>query len=98
MKDPFPGPEDDYLVVSARVENFFVTREVGTRVIEAVNARDPERWVRFGDLHGLEVSVRVDLIDYVRECTAEQHGSWRAFRRARRLEQKEDRRPWEDDD
>ncbi|MBI4500203.1 MAG: hypothetical protein HY700_03485 [Gemmatimonadetes bacterium] len=44
------------------------------------------------------VRVRTNLIESIRECTGAQRAGARAFYRARRLEEKADRKPWEDDD
>lgn len=93
-----PTPEGDFFVVAVKYEDFFVTRETAERILRDLDARAPPRWLRFTDVNGSRVCIRGDLIDYVRECTAAQRTAERAFRRARRLEEKADRRPWEDDD
>lgn len=91
-------PEDDFYVVAYEYDEFYVTREVANRVLRELEARKPPRWIRFTDIYGSVVSVRSQRIDHVREWTVAQRASARAFRRARRQEEKADRRPWEDDD
>jgi hypothetical protein len=91
-------PEDDYFVVAYVFEDFYVTREVAERIVRELDAPTPPRWIRFTDVHGSYVTVRSQRIDHVREWTAGQRQSARAFRRAREQEEKTDRRPWEDDD
>lgn len=91
-------PEEDFYVIAYEYDEFYVTRDVAARVLSELGARRPPRWIRFTDVHGSEVSVRSQKIDHVREWTVAQRDSARAFRRARRQEEKADRRPWEDED
>jgi hypothetical protein len=91
-------PEEDYFVVAHDCAFFYVTREVAERILVDLQADVPPRWLRFTDVSGSSVCVRTRLIDYVRECTQAQRAAQREFRRARRLEEKADRRPWEEDD
>jgi hypothetical protein len=56
------------------------------------------RWIEFTDPSGSAVRIRTRLIECVRECTESQRAAAREFRRARRREDKAERRPWEDDD
>jgi hypothetical protein len=103
LKDHFDAsderpPDDDYYVVSQRFEDFYVTREVAERIMAELQASEPPAWIRFTDVYGSSVCVRSCWIDNVRECTVAQRASERQFLRARRLEEKADRRPWEDDD
>lgn len=92
-----PQPSGDYFEVTARYEDFYVTRVVAERILRELAAERPRRWIRFRDLTGSSVCVRSGLIEHVRERTAAQRASEREFRRARQQEEKDDRRPWEDD-
>ena len=103
LKDRFQEPEEnapeqDFHVVAYEFEEFYVTREEAERILRELYASTPPRWIRFTDVNGSMVSVRSARIDHVREWTAAQRESQRAFRRELRREEKSDRRPWEDDD
>jgi hypothetical protein len=93
-----PQPAEDYYVIEARCDTFYVRREVAEGVLEALRRAWPPRWIEFVDLAGSGVRLRTRLIDCVQECTGAQRAAAREFRRARRREEKADRRPWEDDD
>jgi hypothetical protein len=66
--------------------------------IAQLESNEAPAWIRFTDMYGSSVCVRSYLIDNVRECTVAQRASEQQFERARRLEEKADRRPWEEDD
>jgi hypothetical protein len=102
LKDRFDEPEEsepeqDFHVVACVFEEFYVTREEAERILRELDARTPPRWIRFTDVNGSRISVRSVRIDHVQEWTATQRASDRAFRRARRREEKADRRLWDDD-
>lgn len=90
-------PEEDFFVVGSEAGYFYVTRETAGCIFKQLARRPPPRWIVFRDLAGSQVRVRRDKLEAVYECTAEQRARERAFRRARKLEEKQDRRPWEDD-
>lgn len=98
--EPFEdqAPANDFYVVVYGWSVFYVTREVADRILRDLDARSPPRWIRFTDLSGSRVSVRSARISFVFESTFAQRAAERAFDRARRLEEKADRRPWEDED
>jgi hypothetical protein len=103
LKDVFEQPEgeqaeDDYYVVDTRWEEFYVTRVSADRILRDLDASPAPEWIRFMDIYGSRVCLRCEAINFVRECTVAQRASERQFRRARRLEARADRRPWEDDD
>ena len=91
-------PEEDFFVVAYEYDEFYVTRDVAERILRELDAREPPQWIRFTDIHGATVGVRSRRVDHIRECSGAQRASERAFRRARRREEKADRRPWEDED
>lgn len=91
-------PADNFYVVVYGWSAFYVTREVADGVLRDLDARPPPRWIRFTDLSGSSVMVRSARISYVFESTLAQRAAERAFDRARRLEEKADRRPWEDEE
>jgi hypothetical protein len=55
------------------------------------------RWLTFTDLWGARCRIRRLDVDKITESTPAVRAAGRAFRRARKLEDKADRRPWEDD-
>ena len=91
-------PESDYWEVVADGEWFCVTRDTALELMRHLARLRPPRWLRFQDLFGSEVRVLSRDVARISERTAAQRAAQRDFRRARRREVKEDRRPWEDDD
>lgn len=91
-------PEQDYWVVASQYEDFYVTREVAEGVMRELDRPLLRRWIHFVDVNGSRVRVLSKRIDQVREWTKDQRAADREFRRTRRLEEKAERRPWEEDD
>jgi hypothetical protein len=103
LKDFFNDPQepesqDDFYVVEKRYGSFAVSRQTAVEIERVLDQSPPPRWVVFRDLNGSRHRVLVEHISRISESTAEQRAADRAFDRARRLEDKRDRRPWEDDD
>ncbi|MFN2564620.1 MAG: hypothetical protein ABR499_06350 [Gemmatimonadaceae bacterium] len=94
-------PEDsygDFYVVAGVFGSACVTRETA-EYIEAVLGRWwLPTWIEFRDRAGSHIRVRTRSIRSIVESTAAQRAADRRLDRARRLEEKADRRPWEDDD
>ena len=102
LKENFDQPDervpvDDYYVIVCGYQRFSVTRETADRILRDLDATTLPRWVRFIDVHGSRFCLRSRLIHFVFESTADQRASEREFERARDLEEKADKRPWEDD-
>ena len=98
FQDPEPeSPEGDFWVVESRWDTFHVSRETVQAVERALDRFWRPRWVVFTDLFGARRRVLTRTIDRVSECTSAQRTAIREFERARRLEEKADRRPWEED-
>lgn len=91
-------PDEEFYIVGGEAGYFYVSRETAERIARALERRRPPRWIVFQDLSGSEVRVRPGKLDAVYESTAEQRARERAFNRARKLEEKRDRRLWEDDE
>jgi hypothetical protein len=103
LKDFFDQPseperEDDFFEIESYCDTFAVSRDTAIDVERRLDQLPPPRWVVFRDLSGARHRVLASQICRVSESTAAQRAAGRAFRRARRLEEKADRRPWEDDD
>ncbi len=103
LKDYFEEPEDvpaldSYFVVQSEWDSYVVTRETATAILAQLRRLIRPRWLHFTDHVGSAVHVRTALVEAVFESTTAQRQGERDFRRARKLEEKTDRRPWEDDD
>ena len=91
-------PEGDYWIVETTTSFVMVSAETA-RVIERLLARFwRPRWLAFRELNGAYRRLRTEVIESIYECTVKQRAYGRAFDHDRRLEEKADRRPWEDYD
>ncbi len=90
------GP-GDYFVVSAEGGIWYVSTQMARFIGAALDATPPVRWVKFVDLTGARVCVRVREIGCVYQSTADQREAERAFGRALRQERKGDR-SWDEDE
>jgi len=95
---PEPEPQNDYFEIETHCETFAVSRETAIDVERRLDQLPPPRWIVFHDLAGARQRVLAAQIYRISECTAAQRAADREFRRLRRMEEKKDRRPWEDDD
>jgi len=93
-----PPPAEDYYEVDTACELFYVNADVAEWLVACMRRRWPPRWITFTDLDGSTVTIRSRLVRCLRERTGSQRAAARAFRRARRQEDKAERRPWEDDE
>lgn len=97
--DPLePEPPDDYYEIRSYFGFCVVSRETASEIERCLDQLPPPRWIVFCDLSGSRHRVQTPLIYRITESTAAQRAADRAFDRARRLEEKQDRRPWEDDE
>jgi hypothetical protein len=87
----------DYLVVDARPAYWYVSPEMARAIEASLNATPVPVWITFVDLTGARVRVRARTIECVYHSTAEQRALWRAFRRARRAEWK-DEPDWDEEE
>jgi len=90
-------PYGDFVVVSGPFGSLCVTGDVARDIERMLDRRWRPRWVVFRDRVGSRVRVRTNEIRLVVESTAAQRAGDRRLDRARRKEEKADRRPWEDD-
>ena len=98
FKEPDPqSPESDFYVISGDCGYYYVTQETAARIERCLGRVWVPRWVTFTDLSGSQVRIRARLIHCVFESTVAQRAYDREFERARKLEEKADRRPWEED-
>ena len=93
-------PEGDYWIVETRTSFVVVSAETARAIERSLTRfwRWRRRWLAFRELNGAYRRLRAEVIESVYECTATQRAYGRAFDRDRRLEEKADRRPWEDYD
>ena len=87
----------DYWIVCSEVGNIVVSREVAAEVGRSLEAPASPVWMAFQDLFGSEYRIRMDRIEAVWECTAEQRRKNRRFWNERRRESDSERRPWDDE-
>ena len=95
---PEPEGEDDYFVIESTYDWFAVSKETANDVVQQLDQRPPPRWLTFRSLTGAWNRLLASQVYKIAECTAAQRAASRAFWRARKLEAKADRRPWEEDD
>ncbi len=99
----FEEPEDvpavdDFFVVVATAGYYVITPDAAEQVAALLRRFPRPRWLRFTDHVGSAIHLRADTVLAVVQSTTAQRQGERDFRRARKLEEKTDRRPWEDDD
>jgi hypothetical protein len=86
-----------YFAVRGDFGVFYVTPTMAERIERALDRRDVAQWLKFTDWVGSRVRVRAVQVRAIVEITPEQRAGERKFERALRLEEKADRRAWEDD-
>ena len=91
-------PEGDYWILETRSEYWVISEDTARAIERALTRLWCPRWIAFIDKSGGRRRVRTELIESVFESTTAQRAYRRAFDRERRLEDKTDRRPWEDYD
>lgn len=92
-KDGFEAPTDpetpvDYFVIGTRMCDWYVSRDMAQFVEARLDELPAPAWIRFVDLTGARVRVRVGLVKYVCQCSADQRSLGRAFHRARCREER----------
>ena len=97
-EDEEPQVADEYFVVETSQYWFAVTRETAQRIERLLDRWWGPRWITFTDLYGARRRILRSAVDFISDSTPSQRAAGRAFRRARKLEEKADRRSWEDDD
>jgi hypothetical protein len=91
-------PGGDYWVVETRTAYWIVSADTARAIARALTRLWRPRWLIFRDLTGGERCLQANVVECIYESTAKQREVRRAFDRNRRLEEKADRRPWEEDD
>jgi hypothetical protein len=86
-----------YFAVRGDFGVFYVTPTMAERIERALDRRDVAQWLKFTDWVGSRVRVRAVQVRAIVEITPEQRAGERKLERALRLEEKADRRAWEDD-
>jgi hypothetical protein len=92
-----PPPAGDYFVISTETSTWYVSTAMARVVEGCIDAEARPEWVTFVDLTGARVRLRVEQIEYVCQCTAEQRRLGRAFYRALKQERKADQ-PWDEEE
>jgi hypothetical protein len=89
-------PEGDYWIIETETSFLVVSAETARVIEHSLTRFWRSRWLVFNDLNGARRRLRAKSIESMYECTAKQRAYRRAFDRDRGLEEKADRRPWED--
>ena len=90
-KEPPRSGVGDYFVVATEQSTWRVSTAMAKAIDEVLDAEPKVRWVKFVDLAGSRVRLRVSEIEYVTQCTAEQRAADRRFDQAIKREYKADR-------
>jgi len=99
MEEPEERPPvAEYFEVICAATTYYVSRAEARRIASLLERRWPPRWIRAVDVFGAEIRVLRRTIAAICESTESLRQHERTFRRARRSEEKQDRRPWDDDD
>ena len=97
-QSPEPERPDDYFEIEWKHTYFAVDQKTAEDVARRLIEDPPPTWVVFQDLSGSRHRVLAKMITRISESKASQRQADRDFHRARRDEDRLDRRPWEDDD
>jgi hypothetical protein len=95
---PEPERQEDYFEIHTPYDTFIVTRAMAMQFERRLDQLPPPRWVELEDLSGVRHRIQAVHVYRISESSVAQRAANRAIWRARRLEEKQDRRPWEDDD
>jgi hypothetical protein len=99
FRDPDePERQDDYFVIETFTDSFVVSVEMAIEVERWLDHQPPPRWLVIRSFSGSRHRILAEQIYRISESTAAQRAAGREFTRARKLENKRDRRPWEEDD
>ncbi len=93
-----PELADSYAVVETAQYWYAVSPETARQVERLVTRWLGPRWLVFTDLWGTRRRILRSAVDNIHDSTPATRAAARAFYRARKLEDKADRRPLEDDD
>ena len=93
-----PTTAESYYLVDTPQYWFAVSAETASWIEQQLERWWGPRWLIFTDLGGARGRIRRSDVDKISESTPAVRAAGRAFRRARKLEDKADRRAWEDDD
>lgn len=93
-REPTAG---DYFLVVGEFSTWYISTEMARHIEGCIDARKPRAWVKFVDLTGARVRLRIRQIESIIQCSAEQRANEREFFRALKRERKSDRE-WDIDD
>ncbi|HEY9225431.1 MAG TPA: hypothetical protein VIP11_02210 [Gemmatimonadaceae bacterium] len=92
-----PERQDDFYEVHSRWDTFHVSKATAMEIDRAIDQVPMPVWIVFRDLTGARHRIELAGVYRISESTVAQRAASRAFERARNLEEKEDRKSWEDD-
>lgn len=89
-REPQQAAAGHYFVVITKWESWCVSTAMARFVEECLDRRRKDEWVKFVDLSGSRVRLRVGEIMSVAESSPDQRASYRAFMRRLNRERKTD--------
>jgi hypothetical protein len=98
LEEPPEEQYGDFYVVAGEFGAACVTQETARRIEAVLDRWRVPTWIEFQDRVGSRLRVRTRLIRSIGESTAAQRSADRRIDRARQLEERGDRRAWEDGD
>jgi aminoglycoside phosphotransferase (APT) family kinase protein len=86
-------PEHEYFELVATYGRFYIDRATGLELGRQLRRLWPPRWVRFTDLFGSSILLRLDSVSALQESTPQQRSGFREFQRQ---EHEDDLKEWRD--
>jgi hypothetical protein len=96
FEKPPEGEYGDFFVVAGEFGAACVSSETATQIEAMLDRKHVPKWIVFDDRSGSRIRVRSRHIHVIEESTVAQRATDRLFARARKREEQEDRRPWDD--
>lgn len=87
----------EYFVLVTGAGQWSISRYMAAFVESELDRWPRRRWIRFIDLTGATVRVRVDLIKALRQSSTDIRGEWRRFKDERKQEAPDEPSDWEID-
>jgi hypothetical protein len=87
----------EYFVLESYAGHWSISRNMAVFVEAELDRWPRRRWIRFIDLTGASVRLRVDLIHALRQSSPAIRGEWRRFKAERQEEAPDEPSDWEVD-
>jgi hypothetical protein len=87
----------DYYELCTSCGVYLVSRAVARAIERRMVQEPPPSWIVFRDIVGARHRVRTELVRHLSESTREQRRLYKGMLRQRRIEEREDREPGDDE-